>query len=43
MRMVRCVEQPERKRQSKQEQQDGQNECGRHAPGAEQQPQERLG
>ena len=41
--MVRRVEQPERKRQSEQEQQHGQNERGHHAPGAEQQPQERLG
>ncbi len=41
--MVRRVEQPERKRHSEQEQQDRQNERGRHAPGAEQQPEERLG
>jgi hypothetical protein len=42
VRMVRGVEPAERKRNSEQQQQHGQYERGRHAPGAEQQPQEWL-
>jgi len=42
MRMVGRIEPPERKRQPEKQQQNGQNERGRHAPSAEQQPEEGL-